>query len=1653
AADTHIVGGEATLAVGFHNGVLTPVGSFTAGGVELDGYGFVGTVIDAGQIDTGVMSVSQQSGSYFSNDPTRTATTLQWSNPGVGILLNTGSPATPSLGQSITITAAGPVALGLNASLSGDFTLNAASVDATLPGLVLNYNPPLEDGIPTSFASPTTPPPDLALPGLNLSAANITIGFTSASSLPVFDLSASGMLSIDGAGAGFAAGSPVLLTGGTVSITHVSDLSANGAITIGATSSAAGATALDIGNSSLTASGPITLTSAGGITVSSAMLSAQGSLSLTGSGNAVSISGASLSAANTTVTAHSGLTVSNSTIAGNSSGAPAANVMLDAVNGTLALSNATVLGHQIGLDGAGGASISLSKLNAGTTGSVAVASSAGQVTVTGSTLKGAKLDISGKTGASVDAASTLTFGSSIDIASQGATVIGGVLSTPGTLNVSGGSVSASDLTGATVNVVSTAGGITVGNVDASANTFDAVKLQAANGLTAGDITASGMYVLATDGNITLGNLKIGTGDFTLLSSTSASGAFQTVGNIDYAGAGGLSFYADNTNFTFNFGNINAASLLMSFSGNETVHIGNVTSPGNVTIGTNLGALTFGNISGNNIDISTNHDLSFSGLTLDAAGNLTVAVTGALGVTSSTLYGQNVGISGTTGLNVSSTTITGSIGAAANSITLGSSAGDVTLTSDTLTSTASATISAGGMLSLNAVTIDPAALNLTGTSGLTVTGSSLTGGPITLDATAGAVTVSGSTLDGTSLTIDAATGIGISADSKLLSTSFIDLASTAGSVTLGGNLNNGGAVSISGGSLSTGNLSGSSIDLTATSGDLDTGTLTAGTNITLTASKGLVDVAGLMTLGTAGNGALQVTGLGVTTQDIVNDSPLGAVGTANDMSITATNGSIVTGNVSTAGVGTVYLVLSATGGSISTGNIDLEGLSAQATGDVSLGGLVLNSLTPGAAGSSQVTSSGGSVAIGTFTSNHGLNVNAAGMVGLGSAQVSGNLGVTGGGAVTLAGASVSGGITVQGASVAAADLSGATVKVTSTSGSITVGNVSATAQSTDPVMLQAANGLTAGDITSNGMYVLATDGNIILGNLKIGTGDFTLLSSTSAAGAFQTVGNIDYAGAAGLTFSADNHNFTFNFGNINVNSLSMSFNGNETVHLGNVTSPGNVTIGTNQGALSFGNISGDNVAISTNHDLSFSGLTLDAAGNLTLAITGTLDVTGSGLYGQNVSVAGSTGLSLANTGVGGTLPAGGVGTTATSITLDGGSGTLALTGTTVDGSSDALSGGAGVSLGNSLVSGGGNAPATSVTLASANGALALSSSSIAATGIAATAPGGITLNNSVLSNGPLTPALVRGNAAAAPGISLSSTGDITVTGSTVSGTALTLGGNNIHFANGSLLTGTTAVSLTAGGRLDASGGASTINAGALSARAALINLSDASLVIGTGIASFGSDPGLLQQLRNKAPSLLPLSSGPNASFYASGPGGITLGKISLAGGYLFAQGQTLTMTSPTGAANIFVDYLPLDPAATLNLNLIAPPAGVTTFVFGGTPQTGNIFIGNGSQTFNLTGNTNLVFASGGTTYYPDAINTGGQVLVLGDEILLNNTTIDPNTIPLTPSDYNNDQPAQGVLGYPPDPGNVNNDGVNDANRGFIDLQTSQQPALSCGIGGT
>jgi len=277
----------------------------------------------------------------------------------------------------------------------------------------------------------------------------------------------------------------------------------------------------------------------------------------------------------------------------------------------------------------------------------------------------------------------------------------------------------------------------------------------------------------------------------------------------------------------------------------------------------------------------------------------------------------------------------------------------------------------------------------------------------------------------------------------------------------------------------------------------------------------------------------------------------------------------------------------------------------------------------------------------------------------------------------------------------------------------------------------------------------------------------------------------------------------------------------------------------------------------------------------------------------------------------------------------------------------------------------------------------------------------------------------------------------------------LNGKGIHLANGAVLNGTNVV-LTGTGAIDAAGNSSSIDAGALSVRGGSIDLTDAVLTVGSGSATFGSDSALLARIHAKDPALLLPTSGPNASFAAAG--GVKLGKLSIAGGYLFIEAPSLQLpTALSGNANMFVDFLPTNPAALLNVDLTQPLPGVATLVFGGTPQTGNIQVGNGTQTFALTSNTNLVFATSGSTLYPDSISSNGAVVVLGDAVL-RTPPVDLTDIPLTPDQYTVDAPDTGVLAYSGDQGDINDPGVNDANKGRIDIKTSTQQTLSCGIGG-
>jgi hypothetical protein len=259
----------------------------------------------------------------------------------------------------------------------------------------------------------------------------------------------------------------------------------------------------------------------------------------------------------------------------------------------------------------------------------------------------------------------------------------------------------------------------------------------------------------------------------------------------------------------------------------------------------------------------------------------------------------------------------------------------------------------------------------------------------------------------------------------------------------------------------------------------------------------------------------------------------------------------------------------------------------------------------------------------------------------------------------------------------------------------------------------------------------------------------------------------------------------------------------------------------------------------------------------------------------------------------------------------------------------------------------------------------------------------------------------------------------------------------------------------------------IYADALSVQAdGSIDLSPVTLVVGSGTAHFGSDPTLLNAIHNDAKGKdisLP-GSGPNAAFKAGG--GVTLGTISVAGGYIYIESGTtdglpnFSVGQVIGPSNTLLDYVAdvgslrttagtitsLSPRATggggsANLNLggaITVPTGVSTLVFGGTSYTGNITVAGGT-TYSPS-NANLVFASAGKISGADNLPTTGIVVVINE---VGSDAV--GELPLQPQDY-----------LPPDtggpggsnPGDPYSDGVNDANKGQIDVQTAPPGTLSC-----
>lgn len=198
-------------------------------------------------------------------------------------------------------------------------------------------------------------------------------------------------------------------------------------------------------------------------------------------------------------------------------------------------------------------------------------------------------------------------------------------------------------------------------------------------------------------------------------------------------------------------------------------------------------------------------------------------------------------------------------------------------------------------------------------------------------------------------------------------------------------------------------------------------------------------------------------------------------------------------------------------------------------------------------------------------------------------------------------------------------------------------------------------------------------------------------------------------------------------------------------------------------------------------------------------------------------------------------------------------------------------------------------------------------------------------------------------------------------------------------------------LESGGALNVrSEGELLIDAGALDVIAEVIDLRGSTLEIGTGTAVHGHDTALLDRVLEESSSLAPSSEKPNATFIATGAAGVSLGTITIEGGYLFVKAATISAEQIGAPERLFFNYRPFDDEADIEVpqtSLFDIDAPATTLAIGGSGYQGDITVLRPPQAAaKATETYDYVFLTGGTVFNPSTINTSGQVLVLGGTIV-------------------------------------------------------------------
>jgi filamentous hemagglutinin len=506
---------------------------------------------------------------------------------------------------------------------------------------------------------------------------------------------------------------------------------------------------------------------------------------------------------------------------------------------------------------------------------------------------------------------------------------------------------------------------------------------------------------------------------------------------------------------------------------------------------------------------------------------------------------------------------------------------------------------------------------------------------------------------------------VAADSDIVLASGTGLLSVSGDVNSGTTVLMSSGGGIAAGSVTTGN---GAATLVATSGDIAiAGAANSTGDLNLTASAGSISAASLLSnqsialnagldIGVSGivlaQGNIRTNGRSVSTGMVVSGINIAAtsadpngnvvLGSAGDLSLTATGGNITTGNLLSAGALDVSATGNATAGSIqSTTDLAVSAASLTSSGLTSHGALTVNAatnVTGQILGANNILISGSAISAGAIVSGVDFTQTAAS----GGNLVLGN----------------NGDMTVRSSSVLSANTLLAAGTISATSADLTVGNVTGHSD----VTLAGSRSLTAtGQVLGAGNVSLS--GGTVSTNQVIGGLDFAETQANGGSIVLGNAGDITLQASGALTANA-----LLAAGTITATAADLSL-GSVTGHQ-DIALSGSSTLavagqilGASDITLSGGTVSTSQVVTGVDFaamaQSSTGAIVISAAGDLTinatsatsgpLLVAGDLSVTGGSFTGSNVTGHGNVIVNAATNLSGTLLAAGDVGITGTNIT--------------------------------------------------------------------------------------------------------------------------------------------------------------------------------------------------------------------------------------------------------------------------------------------------------------------------------------------------------------------------------------------------------------------